>query len=472
VNPERPAFERPPRPGQEPPNVARTRRFSPPLIFGIALFAVAAFYVLLVVATMADDIFFPGNEIKIGINLPGVDSGKNPEVADINERINILFLGLDRRVGIPEHTAARTDSVFILTIDPFSKTAGVFSIPRDLAVDIPDGSGGYITDRINVAWEMGEFTYDGYPGGGPGLIKDTIEDERNFDIPIDYYVILDFADFIALVDEVGGVDIDVPEYAVDYSYSDCEGCLDYAVEFVPGMEHMDGQRALAYARIRKSDNDFKRIERQQLVIRATADKALSLDLFVPPTRALDLYRKYKDAVQTDIPDLLVPGLAKLAQQVGSDNLNMVSIASATYPCGSGCPGAVLLADWDKVEELKAQVFGDGKIQSEGALVELLNGTDDPGLAERFAAFLRKQGIPAEDLLVEDAATLYSRSLIVDRGGKEYTAKKLADWLNLRTDRIVAARDPDASPFADATGDIVVVLGSDARLSTAAVPSGD
>ncbi len=470
MNWQRPPFERPPRPGAEPSAVSRGRRFNPLLIFGIPLFAVVALYVLLVVVTMADDIFFPGNEIKLGINLPGVDSGENPEVADIEQRINILFLGLDRKVGVPEHTAARTDSVFILTIDPFSKTAGVFSIPRDLVVEIPDGSGGYVSDRINVVWEMGEFTYDGYPGGGPGLIKDTIEDERNFDIPIDHYVILDFQDFKDLIDEVGGIDIDVPEYAADYAYEDCEGCAPYAVEFVPGMEHMDGDRALAYARIRKSDNDFKRIERQQLVIEATADKALSLDLFMSPSEAVDLYGKYKDAVQTDISALLIPGLAKLAQQVGTDNLNMVSMASATYPCGSACTGAMLLADWDKVEEFKAQVFGDGKIQAEEAVVELQNGTEEPGLAEEFAAFLRKQGIPEEHLLIGDAARVHSRSLIVDRRGKEYTAKKLADWLNLPSDRIVATSDFEARPFADATSDIVVVLGSDARLATAAVTS--
>ena len=101
MNSQRPPFERPPRPGGETPDVSGGRRFNPLLILGIALFAVAAFYVLLIVVTMADDIFFPGNEIKIGVKLPGVDSGDNPEVADIDERINILFLGLDRKVGVP-----------------------------------------------------------------------------------------------------------------------------------------------------------------------------------------------------------------------------------------------------------------------------------------------------------------------------------------------------------------------------------
>jgi hypothetical protein len=132
---------------------------------------------------------------------------------------------------------------------------------------------------------------------------------------------------------------------------------------------------------------------------------------------------------------------------------------------------MLLADWDKVEELRAQVFSDGKIQAEGALVELQNATDEPGLAEEFASFLRRKGIAEDDLLVGDATTVYTRSLIVDRRGKEYTAEKLAQWLDLPGDQIVAASDPEASAFADATGDIVVVLGSDARLATAAVTPG-
>jgi LCP family protein required for cell wall assembly len=463
---DRPRFERAPRPDQ-PQLEVRRRRFNPLLIFGIAVFGVGAFYVLLVVAMMADDIFFPGTEWPLP-NVSPFEKG-DPEVADINQRINILFLGLDRRIGVPDQTPSRTDSVFVLTIDPYSKTAGVFSIPRDLLVEIPDGAGGYFTDRINVVWETGEFVYDDYEGGGTGLIKDTME--KNFDIPIDNIVILDFEDFIKLVDEVGGIDVEVPEYVADYDYTDCQGCYGTAVEFSAGPQHMDGQTALAYARIRKGSNDFKRIERQQLVIQATAEKALSLNLFTSPGKAVDLYKKYRDAVETDMNDFLIPGLAKLAQQIGTENIRMVSIASATYPCPD-CPASVLNADWDKVNELKAQVFSDGRIQAEGALVELQNGTEQAGVAEEFAGFLRKQGISEQDLLLVDAATVHSRTLIVDRSGMEYTAKKLAEWLNLPSDSVISGSDPAAAEVAAATGDIVVVIGSDARLATAAVGSGN
>src|SRR3989304_3149288 len=284
-------------------------------------------------------------------------------------------------------------------------------------------------DRINVAWELGEFTYDNYPGGGPGPATDLID--YNFGIPIDHYVILDFADFIALVDEVGGVEIDVPEYVADSSYTDCEGCYGYAVEFAPGVQHMDGQTALAYARIRKGSNDFKRIERQQLVIQATAEKAFGLNLLTSPGKALDLYKKYRDAVETDMNDFLIPGLAKLAQQIGTDNIRMVSIASATYPCRE-CTASVLNADWDMVTELKA---------------------------EEFASFLRKQGISDQDLLLGDAATVHQRTLIVDRSGKEYTAKKLAEWLNVPSDRVISGSAPASAEVAGATGDIVGGIGS-------------
>ncbi len=261
------------------------------------------------------------------------------------------MLGLDLRRDEPDDLPARTDSVMILTMDPYSKTGGAFSIPRDTSVEIPDGYGGFTNDRINMVYELGEYTYKDYDGGGAGLVKDTIE--HNFDIPIDNYVILNFNNFIELIDELGGIQIDVPEYAYDPSYSDCNSCYTYPVEFLEGPEGMEGERALAYARIRASDNDFKRIERQQLVLRAVSKKAAELGtVFSNP---VSLYNKYNDAVKTDISEFQIPGLADLAKQVGPDNIRTVSMAEATYPCDY-CPGAVLLFNEAKMEKLRDQVF--------------------------------------------------------------------------------------------------------------------
>jgi len=446
---------------------------NPLIIFGIAIFGVLAFYMSLVVVSQASGIFFPGNEPDLGVLsvVPGVKSNEAPEVVTPEDRINILFLGLDQRRDEPDDQPYRTDSVLVLTMDPHNKTAGVFSIPRDTWVEIPDGAGGYYEDRINVVYENGEYQYD-YDDGGAGLIKETIE--HNFDIPIDYYVLLNFNNFIELIDELGGIEVDVPEYAYDSAYNDCNECRYYEVEFLPGPEHMDGPRALAYARIRKSDNDFKRIERQQVVIQATAQRAMDLGTVLP--NALDLYKRYKDSVRTDISDSKIPGLALLAQQIGTQNIRMVSMAEATFPCGPSCGGAaVLLWNEAKVEELKARVFSDSSVlttlEGEAATVEVLNGTETPELAGEFASFLKTQGIPSDQILIDEYAggELTGTTLIFDRSGKVFTVQKLAEWLDLPAARVKTIPDSDIQRFLDAApgSDVVVVLGDDLHF-----PGGD
>jgi LCP family protein required for cell wall assembly len=442
-------------------------RFNIMVLSGVAIFGLLTFYLALIVGFQVIPILFPGRQLDLGFQaLPGVDTD-TPEHASIEERINIVVLGLDLRRDEPEDTPSRTDSVMVLTMDPFSKTGGAFSIPRDTWLEIPDGYGGYTTDRINVAYEMGEYTYKDYEGGGAGLVKDTIE--HNFGIPIDYYVLLNFNNFIDLIDEVGGVDIDVPDYVYDPLYSDCSGaygveCYAYPVEFLEGPEHMDGERALEFARLRASDNDFKRIERQQLVVKATARKAA--DLGTVFSNAAGLYKKYNDAVKTDISDFQIPGLADLAQQIGADNIRTVSMAEATYPCGGACPGAVLLWNAEKVEELKGQLFSDGRLQGDAATVKILNGTETPDFAAEFAAFLRSQGMGSDQITVDEYADgeLYTTTIIVDLEGKTYTLDKLKEWLDLPPARIKKALDPSAEPFLAAGASIVVVLGADAEFS--------
>jgi LCP family protein required for cell wall assembly len=437
------------------------RRFHLPLMAGIAGFAMIAFYTSLVVAFEVIPILWPGRQLDLGVKVLPLVETNTPEHATIEERINIVVLGLDQRRDEPDDGAYRTDSVMILTMDPFSKKGGAFSIPRDTWLDIPNGYGGYITDRINVAYEMGEYSYKDYPGGGAGLVKDTIE--HNFNIPIDYHVVLNFNNFIDLIDELGGIDVDVPEYAYDPSYDDCNACYAYPVEFLEGPEHMDGERALAYARIRASDNDFKRIERQQLVVRATARKAS--DLGTVFSNALNLYKQYKNAVKTDISDLQIPGLADLANQIGPDNIRTVSMAEATYPCGS-CPGAVLLWNEAKVEELKARVFSEDSFAEDGATVKILNGTEVPDLARYVKSLIGTRGITSDRVLTDELldGPLYDRTIVVNLDGKEYTAEQIAEWLDLPAARIVTALDPEAAEFLGITSDVVVVLGADVNLT--------
>jgi len=469
-----PPFERPERPDRSRDLAASAgdqvahRRYNPLLIFGIPLFGVLAAYLAVVVVTLVFPLIVPGEHGPLASIVPKEITGTDPEVADIDQRINILLMGLDLRRDEPDDLPARTDTVMILTIDPYSKTAGAFSIPRDTWLEIPDGHGGYYNDRINVAYEYGQYDgrYNGteYQGKGDKVIGDTIM--HNFGIPIDHYVLLNFNNFIEIIDDLGGVDVNVPEYAYDSAYHDCNNCAYFPVEFVPGIEHMNGERALAYARIRKSDNDFKRIERQQTVVRATAKRATDLGTLLQ-SNPIALFEKFKSAIKTDISNSRALGLAKVLRGVGIDNVRMVSMAPpAVYPCGAPCGGAAVLL-WDpiKVEELKGQVFNDGRLQGEGAIVEVLNGTDTPKLAEDFASFLRSQGMPSEQVAIDELqdGPLYASTLIVNFGDKSYTTEQLAKWLNLPPSRVKTGTDPEAQEFTGRQGNVLVILGADASL---------
>src|ERR671914_225995 len=111
-------------------------------VFGILVLAAGAFYTALVVATQIDRIFFPDSEIKLGgpiASLPGIDKGRS--AGDVGgSRINVLVMGMDRRPS-DGNLPTRTDTMFIVTIDPSTHTARGLALPRDLLVEIPSKTG-------------------------------------------------------------------------------------------------------------------------------------------------------------------------------------------------------------------------------------------------------------------------------------------------------------------------------------------
>ncbi|MFN2124326.1 MAG: LCP family protein, partial [Candidatus Promineifilaceae bacterium] len=169
------------------------------------------------------------------------------EAREADERTNILVMGIDRRPGEP--FISRTDSMMLISIDPQGETASILSIPRDLYAMIP----GYGRDRINTAFVYGSA--GGNPAGGAALSMSTVE--YNLGVPVDHYILVDFSTVIKSIDTLGGIDVVVPFDINDPTYPD----MDYGYDplFIPaGLQHMDGQTALKYARTRHVDNDFGR----------------------------------------------------------------------------------------------------------------------------------------------------------------------------------------------------------------------
>ena len=128
----------------------------------------------------------------------------------------------------------------LANVDTISHTVRIMSIPRDLIVTIP----GYGRNKINAAYVFGEYYHE--PGGGPGLALQTVS--KLFDVPIAYYVTLNFDGFRAIVDAVGGVAIDVPYSIDDDAYPDDEegnpnGTI--TVHFDAGWQLMDREDGVA-----------------------------------------------------------------------------------------------------------------------------------------------------------------------------------------------------------------------------------
>jgi LCP family protein required for cell wall assembly len=174
------------------------------------------------------------------------------------DRINLLLIGVagDRRLNGGNDLA---DAIMLVSLKPSTKQAALMSIPRDLYLDI----GRFGEHRLNAAHDLGYKM--GYRGGGPALLMETVSKVTGQ--PIDGWARIDFKAFARIIDAIGGVDIYVYRPFHDYLFNDT---------FQQGWQHMNGDRALRYARYRyvqgAEGNNFARELRQQQVVAAARHK--------------------------------------------------------------------------------------------------------------------------------------------------------------------------------------------------------
>jgi polyisoprenyl-teichoic acid--peptidoglycan teichoic acid transferase len=448
---------------QSPPPVDPEQALGPTtrnqvlVVLGILGLAAASFYLALVVLSRVDHIFFPGNEI--GLNLPGIE---NRSDSLGGRRINILVMGLDRRPSEGD-APARTDTMFVLTVDPQTGSARGLAMPRDLWVDIPTPGGGKIEERVNAAYIIGE-TRD-FPGGGVGTVKRTVE--NLLEIKIDHHVIIDFEAFKGVIDQLGGIDVDVPEPGVnDPEYSETERRGDFfPCVFPAGFYHMNGSQALCYARVRRNSDDRDRIIRQQNIILSVVDKASRLNILSNPKTMVDLWKQYKDTIETDIGDFQAPGFAALATKLDLNKMAFMSLGPATKPERIG--GAdVLVASREGIRPIVASFLSDVRLDEEAAFVEVQNGNGRDGDAQRAVDLFTSLGIARSKLYPANAGATYRETEIIHFTGKTYTARRLAGWLGLSEDDIRPAGELEFG-LRTTEADILVIVGTDVNLENAA-----
>ncbi len=203
------------------------------------------------------------------------------------DRINILLLGMG---GLGHDGPFLTDTIMIASMQPSTNEVALISIPRDLGVRI--GERGIY--KVNHASAFGETEKAGWGGAyATEIIANTLN------IPIPYHVRLDFTAFEEIIDEVGGIRVDVPKAFTDYQYPGPKNSYQ-TISFKQGPQTMDGSTALKYARSRHGNNgegsDFARARRQQQILVALKDKVLSFGTLTNPLRI----KKIMDALEKNM----------------------------------------------------------------------------------------------------------------------------------------------------------------------------
>ncbi|MTH55046.1 LytR family transcriptional regulator [Bacillus mangrovi] len=189
----------------------------------------------------------------------GLERGEKSELREqavelAKDPVSILIMGVeDYSTG---GKGGRSDTLIVMTLNPKEKSMKMLSIPRDTLVDVE----GHGETKITHA----------YSYGGKELTVQTVEDF--LDIPIDYYATVNFEAFKKVIDELGGVEVDVP-----FDFSEKSDVTGKRIYFKEGKQTLDGEEALAYARMRKQDprGDFGRNDRQKEIITAIIKKATS-----------------------------------------------------------------------------------------------------------------------------------------------------------------------------------------------------
>ncbi|MCP3975685.1 MAG: LCP family protein [bacterium] len=275
-----------------------------------------------------------------------------PRVWDGLERINIALLGSDAGVG---RIGTRTDTVIVVSIEPDSGDAAMFSIPRNLTeAPLPEGMGVWscncFPDIITHLWANGEW----YPEAFPGPQEPSVNALKaalglTLGLEINYYAKVDLVGFVSMIDAIGGVTINVPARIIDESYPHEEGGTE-SIVIEEGLQVLDGHHALAYGRIRRHSGDFARMHRQRCLLGAVIEQTDIRDLLAG-------YRDFAAAVmahvETDIPLDALGDFIELLSRVDLDRLASLRITSHKY--GTSGHAGYQIYDLDQIR-LDAQLL--------------------------------------------------------------------------------------------------------------------
>jgi LCP family protein required for cell wall assembly len=227
------------------------------------------------------------------------------------------------------------------------------SIPRDM-VDVPLPDGSKFRGKINSLVSYARHHAAEFPGSngeGQDVLMAALGTLLN--LRIDYFAQVNLGGFIRVVDTLGGINVNVQDGFCDPTYDEYGFSNGFAIS--PGYRHLNGQQALAYARVRKAagESDFTRAARQQEILSGVRDRVKSGGFLGDP---IGLLRALGQTVTTNVPRAIVPGLAGVATRVGRSKTYRVVIDHPLVRSGFDSRGSILIPDVPGIRALSATLF--------------------------------------------------------------------------------------------------------------------
>jgi polyisoprenyl-teichoic acid--peptidoglycan teichoic acid transferase len=412
------------------PEVKKTKAGGGKLFLKILLIAVIFFILIFLLFSCRGPIAEQTNSFIDKIPLFGslrhlVNSSDRQLKNEATGRINILLLG----IGGKNHDGPYlTDTIMLASLNVTDKKIALLSIPRDLSIPVENTSDWTKINNIDA------FAEAKTPGSGGMAASEAVADILA--VPVDYYVRVDFEAFKNIVNEVGGIDVNVENTLDDYSYpiDGQEENPDYYARFQhlhvdKGLQHMDGSLALKFARSRHGAggeaSDFARARRQQLVIQAVKEKLLSANVLLNPVVLGQIISQLADHVSTNLQVWEIIKVWTMFKDAGRENI--ISKVIDNSPDGLlyqtiNAQGAYVLlpknGDFAEIQYLAQNIFTvvppqkTAAVATEKASLEILNGTWINGLANRAAIDIDKYGFKVV-AVANSSRQNFDKSIIYD-----------------------------------------------------------
>lgn len=365
---------------------------------------------------------------------------------DPGERINVLVLGVDDE-------ALRSDTMLVVSFDPVLKEAGIVSLPRDSRVEI------YGCDWFNCGGEgpvqkLGHaHAYDEDGISGPERAMRTVE--QWLGIELHHYVTVRLRAFELAVDEIGGVEFDVPFRMYYY-----DPYQDYLIDLYPGPQTLDGRSALQLVRFRASndytvgyeDGDIGRIGTQQAFLRAAAAKLFSGGHIARLPAVIDAV---KDEVRTDIPWERMLELAALAARFDEDGLRLGVIPGQL---GDPSTGFFLPDQQGTARVVDELIRGIDRAANSEVRIQVLNGTKRTGLASELGDWLSGLGYQVVQVGNASESTVRETRIVVHTDDKPGLDKLAVSIGRLAPKATIDSKGDDTGLF-----DATIIIGEDLTL---------